>query len=1142
MAYQSPHSEHYLQQLETAILHAATTGSQESSHRLDVERCQSVDGLACACLELLRRRGWGGGGGGGGGGSAIHGNGQQQQQQQQQGEQGSPKSSLAVGVAQHDAVAFYALTTLQRSPLLSCLPAAPTTNDFSALRGQLRHILLTTMSHLPNLLSMPSFVATKVGVLLALLVREEYPTDWACPLRDVLAALGLSSPNNGNDNGNDINTLNKIASMGMYLSFLDAISDEIVYPAAFDYTEGKSPHNNQTEQQMRREQVKDALRGYAINGSKHDSNNSPLEPCVPLEHTHAAHIVGWLLNVLSTVQSQNVTNENEEVWAIAVRAVATMKRYLSWIDLRLATNQNLVHMLLVGLGGASPGSDNEEEPTQRTLLAVECAHSLSDLAGRGMDEQKKSALLAELNIFGTLCCLSQLEVGNGAALGGRLNLGSLDLITADGTQIEAVAAAAELINTAGLELIQGWELDPTLQSTNTQMKQCLELMLACLAYDSIDVSGAVVDIISRVLVSLEKKEEYWNSGGLFNHESSNGNTFSDAIISRILLILHLRMKYPADFGFDYEDEEEAEEEFYRGHLRKLYQRIVRLRPQIALQFVGQCLASLPQPLSSSPTPDVEVALRFVYHYGEGRRPAPGAKTALKDAPFREIVMALHRSDVSSHPHREILLLYYDLGVRYSALLKDSPELLTLLLGSLSGNRGLQHPHTRVRCRCCYLLLRLIKLVGAKAMRAHVEVVVDGIQSLLFPVRDTLSIPPNEALYLFEATGILLGTTGLDTALQVRCVTAVLTPHIRSIEQTLQSPDLTRDVETFGEQFSMSISAIAQLSKGWQKHPPPEVQTVFAAAVDICRNVLVALPSSPLVRNRTAVLLQRMILCLGEGILPAMPSFLDALLSHCTLEDDVLDSSQLINQICIKFKEKAAASIDSAILPFLQRVLAIQLTETTVSPGSNDTNSGNHGIYHPPHLITEQLSIRKQAFSTLQHIAVHNVSAVLYSDKNLASLGDILQLMNDGTTPCHTPDPVVNKTCAQFFCELINQWGCCSDHQILAPPTHVSNAFFEFVYGVFVPGMIGCILDTTFNSKDALHCRVLSEFSRALAFLKQSSRGTTEFKSRVVELLVLGGNTGVRKGSLDIAAGFQNAMRGKDMEVALKAWKEELKQQ
>ena len=169
------------------------------------------------------------------------------------------------------------------------------------------------------------------------------------------------------------------------------------------------------------------------------------------------------------------------------------------------------------------------------------------------------------------------------------------------------------------------------------------------------------------------------------------------------------------------------------------------------------------------------------------------------------------------------------------------------------------------------------------MRPHIEAVVDGIQILLFPVLQakTLSILADEVLYLFEATGILLGTSGLDTDTQVKCVTAVLTPHIQSIQKILERPDVNRNEETFSEQLSMSISAIAQLSKGWQKCPPPEVQTVLMAAVNICRNVLIALPSCPLVRNRSAVLLQRMILCLGEQILPEMPRFFAPLLSNCT---------------------------------------------------------------------------------------------------------------------------------------------------------------------------------------------------------------------------------------------------------------------
>lgn len=1139
-------SEHYLQQLESTILYAASTGSPDSSHRLDIERCQSPDGLAGACLDLLRRRGWG-----------------VTDYAAQQFAKGG------ISCAQFDAVAFYALTTLQRSPLLACLPPTNGSSDntnatqqninLSLLRNQLRLLLLTTISHCASLQTMPTFVSTKVGVLLALLVLEDYPMNWASPWTDILGALSVHTGRMGNlsevnttDGSSNISVCENVASQDMYLRFLDCISDEIVYPAADnennkDSSSSSSLSSNSQYISTRRDQVKDVLRGFTIDSP--NNQQGVQEPSIPLENTDAAQIIGWLLDAITTNATTNYNNGatggefEQEKRKVAVRAAATLKRYLSWVDLRLAAHPNLVQCLLQGLGGASAGNpssnattddlddaiidEDDIDATPGTLLAVECALCLREIITRGMDESKKVALLHELNIFGTVCRLAGF--GNSATNGTQ---GKLDLTNPDATQIDAVIAAAELINTAGLEFIPCWELEYQTASTNVPsshpvnviMNQCLELALGCLAYDDIDVSGGVVDLVTRMLVSLEKNEPFWN-----NTLQNNGEIPSDRLLQRLLSILQERMKYPSSFDFDYEDEDEAEEEVYRTHLRKLYQRIVRFKPQMVLHFMAASLSSLPQPLSMVSTSDMEVALRLVHHYGEGRRPAPGAKTALRDAQFREMVTALHRSDVSSHPHREVLLLYYDLSVRYASLLKDSPpELLSGLLGALSGDRGLQHPHARVRSRCCYLLLRLVKSVGAKAMRPYVEVVVDGIQRLLFPSTNILQLPANEALYLFEITGTLLGTTGLDNEVQQRCATAVLTPHVQSIEKTLQSPDLARDVEQYGEQLSMSISAIAQLSKGWQNHPPPEVQAVLVAAVDVCRSVLVALPSSPLVRNRTAVLLQRMILCLGERVLPTMPAFLDALLSHCSTEEDVLDVSQLLNQLCIKFKENAAPAIDVALLPFLQKVLTMQLSETSVVPTASC-------VAPPPHLVTEQLSIRKQAFATLQHIATHNASAVFFSERNVGSFGDILSLMNDGATT--VPDPVMKKTCVVYMSELVQQWGG-TNSQPCPVPQNVKDGFFDFICEVFVPGMLRCILDSSFNAKDALHYRVLSEFSNVLWLLKQSS---AEFQSRVMEAFVLGGSdTGViPRGSPNIASGLQNASSGKEMESYLKAWKEEV---
>jgi hypothetical protein len=73
---------------------------------------------------------------------------------------------------------------------------------------------------------MPSFVVTKVVVLLAMLVREEYPIDWTNPLSDVMGALDLTISSRDERNGRGYDC----SSIGMFIAFLNAISDEIVYP------------------------------------------------------------------------------------------------------------------------------------------------------------------------------------------------------------------------------------------------------------------------------------------------------------------------------------------------------------------------------------------------------------------------------------------------------------------------------------------------------------------------------------------------------------------------------------------------------------------------------------------------------------------------------------------------------------------------------------------------------------------------------------------------------------------------------------------------------------------------------------------------------------------------------------------------
>ena len=97
-----------------------------------------------------------------------------------------------------------------------------------------------------------------------------------------------------------------------------------------------------------------------------------------------------------------------------------------------------------------------------------------------MDEEKKLSLLIQLNLFPLL---SQMTNSQTNAVESKLIDCRLDFSDVDATQVEALAATAELTNSAGLELIQGWENDPIPASRH--MGHCLEMAMLCCATPSI---------------------------------------------------------------------------------------------------------------------------------------------------------------------------------------------------------------------------------------------------------------------------------------------------------------------------------------------------------------------------------------------------------------------------------------------------------------------------------------------------------------------------------------------------------------------------------------------------------------------------------------------------------------------------------
>jgi len=1005
--------------------------------------------------------------------------------------------NLLISASSDERVVFFALTILQ-----ACLEAQSPSSADVQIRFEIRQVLLgnvlgiaavsggggaaLTNGEVPPSLA-PSYVKTKIGVCMALLVRADFVSSWNTAFDDLMSHLlsGQQKP--------------QLKSMDMvreevYLRTLEAICDEIV----------DSPGASWVDQCH---QMKDVVRGYRLAA---DGGN--IAPSTSISGRIVASLTS-LINqyrplMTETAGRSDAGNGSDVLHRhadqMAVLSMSVLKRHAPWVDLSLVVGDEAVLALLFLCVAAAGVGGDDVDATPRTDLSVQAIHCLSEVVGRGMESSQKVALVAQIDVYRRLH--ETVQAG-------------FNISTVDVTHVDAVIAVAELIDKVGQELLSAWEEhlagsnETDVNTLATLLLQMMSIFFPCYAYDDIDVAGAVVPLALRLAVTLGKETDLVARG---NGSSALAFTVLEHL-PQLLIIMYQQMKYPEDYDFDFEDDEEAEEEQYRAALRKLYQAIVRVAPEISLQFLCSILSGIASPLSTAPTRDLEASLRLVYHYCEGIRPPPGLKTVMKNDTFRDVLTAIHKSDITSHPHREILMLYYDLSVRYYPILRDSPVLLPPILGSLSGTSGLQHPHPRMRSRACYLLLKLIKSIPT-VLREYAETAVNGIQSL-FSNPTAFPIEPDDKLYLFEAIGILLGKTGMEASEQQGYLTAVMTPHVRFIEEILASPDAKQDPETFGAALAASISAIAFLSKGF-KNPCQEVQGVLLETVAICFRVLQALPECDEVRNKTLIFLQRMILCLGPQVLPSMPPFLDLLITHCT-NQDVLDVSHLLNQLCSKFKGEAIDAIDPAVSPFLRKCYSLMPTfDEVVDQGDI-----------PPHLLTEQLSIKKISYAFLQYVATYQVTPVLLSSNNISSLKQVLQYMSEGAL--NVQEPILKKTCIMFFRELVDQWA--ADGSMPNQQVAVQRGFNQFIGDTIVPGLIKSILDPSFNEKDAMQARSVTQVAKLLSVLREK-RGETEYAQIFI------GNVILRlQCSGEIIGQFRAAQDDEAIEKALRAMLTALKQ-
>jgi hypothetical protein len=90
------------------------------------------------------------------------------------------------------------------------------------------------------------------------------------------------------------------------------------------------------------------------------------------------------------------------------------------------------------------------------------------------------------------------------------------------------------------------------------------------------------------------------------------------------------------------------------------------------------------------------------------------------------------------------------------------------------------------------------------------------------------------------------------------------------------------------------------------------------------------------------------------------------------------------------------------------------------------------------------------------------------------------------------DPVMKKSCLNFFHDLLKQWLVVTDGMngtetsSITPPDYVVKGCVQYVCNILIPGMIEVFIvnsDNSFNVEDANCYRCLAEFAGILDVLK-----------------------------------------------------------
>ena len=107
---------------------------------------------------------------------------------------------------------------------------------------------------------------------------------------------------------------------------------------------------------------------------------------------------------------------------------------------------------------------------------------------------------------------------------------------------------------------------------------------------------------------------------------------------------------------------------------------------------------------------LEAALQLAYAFSECG--TSSAAAFVNQGAFPALINALASTDVASHSHSQVLLVYFDIAMRYTKLCL--PNSIHSITAGLVTSSGMHHSDLKVRVRAAYCFLKITESLESRA--------------------------------------------------------------------------------------------------------------------------------------------------------------------------------------------------------------------------------------------------------------------------------------------------------------------------------------------------------------------------------------------------------------------------------------------